>query len=327
MIINTSKIDAIGNAIIKVYELYRECVLCGHYCKAHRIDGQMGRCGVSENSVFVKVSNHLLHFGEEPMLVGVSGHSVCFGSGTVFFSRCNLGCVYCQNYQISSEGLGSAVSIDTLASYFLSLQSQNANNINLVTPTHVIYEVLLALKIAYENGLNIPLVYNTNGYDNPSLINALDKVVDVYLPDIKYYDSKYSLKYSNAKNYYELAINSINAMKSQVGNDVYSDSQTLKKGMIIRHLVLPNNASQSYDILLELKNNDFLDTTISLMSQYSPQYKAYESEEIARALTPKEYNDVLNFALSLGFTNILSQELESKDNYVPDFYNENPFRY
>jgi len=320
--INVAKIKAIDNAISKVYELYRECVLCGHYCKAHRVDGKMGKCRVSENAGYVKVSHYLLHFGEEPMLVGEPS----FGSGTVFFSRCNLGCVYCQNFQISSEGLGDTVSIDTLASYFLSLQNQNANNINLVTPTHVIYEVLLALKIAYENGLNIPLVYNTNGYDSLELINALDKVVDIYLPDLKYYDSKYSLKYSNAKNYYDTAVNSINAMKSQVGDDVYSDSKVLKKGIIIRHLVLPNNQSQSYDILLELKNNGFLDTTISLMSQYSPKYKARDYCEISSALTEKEYNDVLNFALSLGFNNILSQELESKDNYVPDFYDENPFK-
>ena len=324
--VNRDKIKATEEAINKVYELYSKCVLCGHYCKVNRADGKMGQCGVSENNGHVKVSHHLLHFGEEPMLVGEEGRTPHFGSGTVFFSRCNLGCVYCQNYQISSEGLGDTVSIDKLASYFLSLQNKNANNINLVSPTHVIYDILLALKIAFENGLNIPIVYNTNGYDSLGLINALDNVVDIYLPDIKYYDSKCSLKYSKASNYYEVAIKSINAMKTQVGENVYSDSGILKKGMIIRHLVLPNNASQSYDILLELKNCNFLETPISLMSQYSPKYKALQYSEISDTLTEKEYNDVLNFALSLGFNNILAQELESKDNYLPDFDDDNPFK-
>lgn len=314
------KLAFINRAISKIDKLYSNCVLCGHKCNSDRVNGFLGKCAVKENAYKIKVASRTLHFGEEPMLVGDSG------SGTVFFSRCNLHCVYCQNYQISSESMGDDITIEELASYFLNLQKEGANNINLVTPTHVIYQIVLALKIAFENGLDIPIAYNTNGFDSVELIEALDGVIDIYLPDIKYYKNENAKKFSNASNYFENTINSVKLMHAQVQDFIYDDYGILKRGLIIRHLILPNNISGIYDILIELKNNNMCDVILSLMSQYSPQYKAFDYDELLSAITKKEYDDIINYALSLGFENILVQEFESQSNYLPDFNNNNPFK-
>ena len=315
------KLESINKAILKIEKLYSNCVLCGHKCHCDRLNGFMGKCSVKEKPDKIKIASKTLHFGEEPMLVGVSG------SGTVFFSSCNLRCVYCQNYQISSEGLGDDISIEELASYFLDLQKLGANNINLVTPTHVIYQIVLALKIAFENGLDIPIAYNTNGFDSVELIEALDGVIDIYLPDMKYYKNENAKKFSNASNYFSNAINAIKLMHAQVKDFVYDDYGILKRGLIVRHLILPNNISGIYDILIELKNNDMCDVILSLMSQYSPQYQALNYEELSSPITKKEYDEIIDYAASLGFENILAQEFESQSNYLPDFNNnENPFK-
>ncbi|MBW5398185.1 radical SAM protein [Brachyspira pilosicoli] len=315
---NEKHLYYIDSAIEKAKTLYNSCICCGHLCKTDRNNNKVGRCKIFEDTSHIKVASHTLHFGEEPMLVGKSG------SGTVFFSNCNLSCVFCQNHQISSEGIGEIIGLEKLASYFLDLEREGANNINLVSATHVIYPVLKALKIALLNGLNLPIVYNTNGYDTNELLDCLNGIVDIYLPDLKYFNNDKAIKYSKAENYFDVAINAITTMKNQVG-DLIDENDIAKSGIIIRHLVLPNNESDSYDILIELKERGFLNSYISLMSQYSPEFMAKDYENINRKLYVKEYNEVLNFALDLGFENILGQEMESSENYLPDFRKDKPF--
>lgn len=316
---NEKHLYYIDSAIEKAHSLYDSCICCGHLCKTDRNNNKIGRCKIFEDTSHIKVASHTLHFGEEPMLVGNNG------SGTVFFSNCNLSCVFCQNHQISSEGIGEIIDLDKLASYFLDLEREGANNINLVSATHVIYPVLKALKIALLNGLNLPIVYNTNGYDTNELLNCLNGIIDIYLPDLKYFNNEKAIKYSRAENYFDVAINAITTMKNQVGDLIIDENDIAKSGIIIRHLVLPNNESDSYDILIELKERGFLNSYISLMSQYSPEFMAKDYDNINRKLYVKEYNEVLNFALDLGFENILGQEMESSDNYLPDFRKDKPF--
>ena len=316
---NEKHLYYIDSAIEKAKTLYDSCICCGHLCKTDRNNNKIGRCKIFEDTSHIKVASHTLHFGEEPMLVGNNG------SGTVFFSNCNLSCVFCQNHQISSEGIGEIIDLDKLASYFLDLEREGANNINLVSATHVIYPVLKALKIALLNGLNLPIVYNTNGYDTNELLDCLNGIIDIYLPDLKYFNNEKAIKYSRAENYFDVAINAITTMKNQVGDLIIDENDIAKSGIIIRHLVLPNNESDSYDILIELKERGFLNSYISLMSQYSPEFMAKDYDNINRKLYVKEYNEVLNFALDLGFENILGQEMESSENYLPDFRKDKPF--
>lgn len=316
---NEKHLHYIDSAIEKAHSLYDSCVCCGHLCKTDRNNNKIGRCKIFEDTSHIKVASHTLHFGEEPMLVGNNG------SGTVFFSNCNLSCVFCQNHQISSEGIGEIIDLDKLASYFLDLEREGANNINLVSATHVIYPVLKALKIALLNGLNLPIVYNTNGYDTNELLDCLNGIIDIYLPDLKYFNNEKAIKYSRAENYFDVAINAITIMKNQVGDLIIDENDIAKSGIIIRHLVLPNNESDSYDILIELKERGFLNSYISLMSQYSPEFMAKDYDNINRKLYVKEYNEVLNFALDLGFENILGQEMKSSENYLPDFRKDKPF--
>ena len=241
---NEKHLYYIDSAIEKAKRLYDSCICCGHLCKTDRNNNKIGRCKIFEDTSHIKVASHTLHFGEEPMLVGNNG------SGTVFFSNCNLSCVFCQNHQISSEGIGEIIDLDKLASYFLDLEREGANNINLVSATHVIYPVLKALKIALLNGLNLPIVYNTNGYDTNELLDCLNGIIDIYLPDLKYFNNEKAIKYSRAENYFDVAINAITIMKNQVGDLIVDENDIAKSGIIIRHLVLPNNESDSYDILI-----------------------------------------------------------------------------
>ena len=317
---NKKHLENIDKAIEKAKELYNSCICCGHICKVNRNEKKIGRCRIFEDTEHIKTASHTLHFGEEPMLVGEGG------SGTVFFSICNLNCVFCQNHQISNDGVGEVIDINTLAEYFLDLEKQGAENINFVSATHVIYPVLKGLKIALEKGLNLPIVYNTNGYDTKELLDCLDGIVDIYLPDLKYVFDDKAVKYSKAENYFNTAINAIEIMKEQVGDLIVNEKGTAERGIIIRHLILPNNESDSYDILIELKERGFLNTTISLMSQYNPKFKAENFENINRKLYKKEYDELVDYALDLGFENLLVQEMESSENYLPDFTKEKPFQ-
>lgn len=317
---NKKHLQIIDRAIEKAKLLYDNCICCGHICNIDRNKNKIGRCKIFEDTNHIKVASHTLHFGEEPMLVGDNG------SGTVFFSSCNLSCVFCQNHQISSDGVGEVIDIETLAEYFLDLERQGALNINLVSATHVIYPVLRGLKIALEKGLNLPIVYNTNGYDTKELLDCLDGIIDIYLPDLKYVFDDKAFKYSRAENYFNIAMNAIEIMKSQVGDLIVNNEGIAQSGIIIRHLILPNNESDSYDVLIELKDRGFLNTTISLMSQYNPKFKALNFDNINRKITKKEYDDLVDYALDLGFENLLVQEMESSETYLPDFTREKPFQ-
>ncbi len=313
------KLSAIDRAIQKIEKLYSLCCLCGQRCMVDRQNGRMGVCKVEPTVDMVKIASTTLHFGEEPMLVGDSG------SGTVFFSNCNLSCVYCQNYQISHEGLGENILLQTLAERFLDLQNNGAININFVSATHVLLQALKAFRIATEQGLTLPLVYNTNNYDSIEVIDALEGVVDIYLPDIKYMDNSHSKKYSNAKNYFNIAIENLKLMYDQVGQVVCDENKNAYKGLIIRHLVLPNNISGSYDILIALSECGVYNATLSIMSQYSPKFEASNYSELNTTISKNEYDGIVDYASSLGFENILAQEFESQDNYLPDFNKQSPF--
>ncbi len=313
------KLYNIDKAIKKIENLYSPCKLCEQKCMVQRMQGKMGICKVEPDIDSVKVASTTLHFGEEPMLVGSSG------SGTVFFSGCNLSCVYCQNYQISHERMGETISLQTLAKRFLDLQSEGAININFVSATHILPQALKALKLAIEQGLTLPLVYNTNGYDSLETIEALEGIVDIYLPDIKYMDNNYSKKYSNAKNYFDIAIENIKTMYRQVGQVKLDTNGNAYSGLIIRHLVLPNNISSSYDILIALSEVGLHCATLSIMSQYSPKFEAKNYSELNCSISQKEYQDIVDYASSLGFENILAQEIESQENYLPNFNKDKPF--
>ena len=232
---NKKHLENIDKAIEKAKLLYDNCVCCGHLCKVNRNENKIGRCKIFEDNNHIKVASHNLHFGEEPMLVGKSG------SGTIFFSNCNLKCVFCQNYQISHNEIGEIIDIETLALYFLELEEKGANNINLVSASHVIYPILKALKIALNKGFNLPIVYNTNGYDTKELLDCLDGIVDIYLPDLKYLFDDKAIKYSRAENYFNVSIKAIEIMKNQVGDLIVEKNKIAKSGIIIRHLILPNN--------------------------------------------------------------------------------------
>ncbi len=255
-----------------------------------------------------------IHNFEEPCISGENG------SGTVFFSNCNLKCVFCQNYKISQEGLGRKITIEELADVFIDEQNKNAENINLVTPTMYVYHIIEAIKIARNKGLKIPIVYNSNGYENVETIKELNGYIDVYLPDLKYFDDDLAFKYSGIKNYFENATASIQEMYKQVGSPVLDENGMIKKGLIIRHLVLPSNIQNSKNVLKWINDNMDKNVFVSVMAQYFPTHKAKEFPEINRKLTMDEYKEIENYLYSLDLDNGYIQELgEHEEEYVPDF--------
>lgn len=255
-----------------------------------------------------------LHNFEEPCISGKEG------SGTVFFSNCNLNCIYCQNYKISQEEKGYEISIEELADIFLKQQRSGANNINLVTPTMYAYQIIEAIKIAKTKGLNIPIIYNTNGYENVETIKDLAGYIDVYLPDLKYYSNEIAIKYSKAPNYFNIATKAILEMINQVGSPEFDEKGIIKKGVIIRHLVLPGHIQNSKNILKWLKNNVDKEIYISVMAQYFPTYKAKEDKYLNRKLTNREYTEIENYLYMLNIENGYMQDLgKHEEEYVPDF--------
>jgi len=291
--------------------MLENCMLCPHKCGINRIDGKKGRCKCDDK---LKIALASLHMFEEPCISGENG------SGTVFFSNCNLNCIYCQNYEISNLGKGKEITIEHLAEIFLKQQEKGAHNINLVTPTMYVLQIIEALKIAKSKGLNIPVVYNSNGYENVETIKLLNGYIDVYLPDLKYYSNELSKKYSNVDNYFETATKAIKEMYNQVGIAKFDANGLIKKGVIIRHLVLPNHMQNTKNILKWIKENMPADIYVSVMAQYFPTYKAKEDNLINRKLNKKEYNEVLNYLYSLDLENGYIQELgEHEEEYVPDF--------
>ena len=288
-----------------------KCEICPHNCKVNRLEGKIGRCKATDK---VKIALASVHNFEEPCISGTNG------SGTVFFSNCNLKCVFCQNYKISQQGLGREISIEELADIFIEQQNKKVENINLVTPTMYIYHIIEAIKIARKKGLNIPIVYNTNGYENVETIKKLNGYIDIYLPDLKYYDNDLAFKYSGVKNYLENATEAIKEMYNQVGTPVLDENGIMKKGVIIRHLVLPNNLQNSKDVLKWINDNIDNKVFVSVMAQYFPTHRAKDFPELNRKLTKEEYEEIENFLYSLNLDNGYIQELgEHEEEYVPDF--------
>lgn len=292
-------------------EELEECKLCPIQCKINRNKGELGRCKAGNK---IQLGLYSLHFDEEPCISGKTG------SGTVFFSNCNLKCKFCQNYKISCEGKGEEITIERLAEIFLEEQENGANNINLVTAAPYVLHIIEAIKLAKKQGLRIPILYNTSGYETIETLKKLEGYIDIYLPDFKYYDNNLALRLSGVKDYREVAKKAIIEMYRQVGENEYDENGLLKKGMIIRHLVLPNNIQNSKDVLKWIKENMPENITISLMAQYFPTYKACEDREINRKLTRKEYEEIENYLYDLGIENGYMQDLEEdEEKYVPKF--------
>ena len=286
-----------------------ECNVCPHKCKVNRLEGKSGRCKCNDKIKIALVSTHMY---EEPCISGING------SGTIFFSNCNLSCKFCQNYEISQLGKGYEITIEELASGMVKQQEARVHNINLVTPTMYAYQIIEAIKIARKNGLNIPIIYNSNGYENVETIKALKGYIDVYLPDLKYYSNEIAVKYSKAPNYFEIASKAILEMISQVGKPIFDEDGMIKKGVMIRHLVLPNHIQNSKNVLKWIKENIPEEIYIDVMAQYFPTYKAKEDELINRKLTKREYKEIENYFYLLDLKNGYIQELgEHEEEYVP----------
>ena len=286
-----------------------KCEICPRKCKVNRNNNQIGWCKSTDR---VKIGLYSTHDFEEPCISGDKG------SGTVFFSNCTMNCIFCQNYEISQLGKGKEISIEELSNIFIMQQEKGVHNINLVTPTSYVYQIIEAIKIAKAKGLNIPIVYNTNGYENIETIKALNGYVDVYLPDLKYAEEKLAIEYSGAKNYFEVATNAIKEMIKQVGNIKLNEDGIIQKGIIIRHLVLPNHIENSKKVLLWIKQNLPNDIYVSIMAQYFPTYKAKENQKLNRKLTKKEWEQIEKYVEEIDIENGFIQELgDHEEEYVP----------
>ena len=292
-------------------EELKSCNICPHKCGVNRLNGIKGRCKCDNK---IKIALASVHNYEEPCISGKNG------SGTVFFSNCNLNCIYCQNYEISQLGKGKEITIEHLAQIFIKQQEKNVNNINLVTPTMYVPQIIEAIKIARKKGFNIPIIYNSNGYENVETIKKLNGYIDIYLPDLKYYSNEIAKKYSKIDNYFETAISAIKEMQKQVGNPIFNEKGIIQKGVIIRHLILPHHLLNTKNILKYVKENFDENTYISIMAQYFPTYKAKEDKLINRKLTKKEYKEIENYLYLLNLKNGYIQELgEHEEEYVPNF--------
>ena len=290
-----------------------KCDICPHRCKVNREEGQVGRCKSKDTIKIAKVS---IHEFEEPCISGKRG------SGTVFFSNCNMNCVFCQNYEISQEGKGKEITVQELAKIFIEQQEKNVENINLVTPTSYAPQIIEAIKNARGEGLNIPIVYNTNGYENVETIKRLKGYIDIYLPDLKYAEDELAKKYSKVDNYFEIATKAIQEMYKQVGKAQFDERGIMKRGVIIRHLVLPGHILNSKKVLKWIEQNMPSDIYVSIMAQYFPTYKAKEIEGINRRLTKSEYKRIENYLFSLNLRNGYIQELEENADesiFVPNW--------
>ena len=290
-------------------EELKSCNICPHKCGVNRSNGIKGRCKCDNK---IKIALASVHNYEEPCISGKNG------SGTVFFSNCNLNCIYCQNYEISQLGKGKEITIEHLAQIFIKQQEKNVNNINLVTPTMYVPQIIEAIKIARKKGFNIPIIYNSNGYENVETIKKLNGYIDIYLPDLKYYSNEIAKKYSKIDNYFEIATEAIQEMIRQVGIPKLNEKGVMQKGVMIRHLVLPSYIENSKKVLKWIKDNLDDKIYVSIMAQYFPTYKAKEYEKINRKLTKEEWKEIENYIEKLEIENGYMQELgEHEEEYVP----------
>ena len=292
-------------------QLLSSCSLCPRNCQVDRNNSHTGFCGQTNE---IRASRAALHMWEEPCISGESG------SGTVFFSGCSLKCIYCQNRDIALGQTGKIISTSRLAEIFLELQEKGALNINLVTPSHFIPQIVTALQEAKANGLHLPIVYNTSGYDTIQSLRLLDGLVDIYLPDCKYYSAELSAKYSAAPDYFTVAKDALAEMFRQVGAPVFDDAGILQKGMVVRHLILPGSTEDSKKVIQYLFETYGHSIYISIMNQYTPVRTFADFPELNRTLTDEEYDQVVDFAIELGVENGFIQEGETcLESFIPPF--------
>lgn len=284
------KTGELSQRIERAYLKLKSCNICPRECKVDRTNDKKGKCLTGKNAV---VSSYNPHFGEEPPLVGR------YGSGTIFFTHCNLNCIYCQNYDISQYGMGYEVSDNELADMMLSLQRKGCHNINFVSPTHVVPQILKALFIAIQNGLKVPLVYNTGGYDSIETLKILDGVFDIYMPDMKYSDPEIGKELSGVKDYPRINQECLKEMYSQVGDLVIEDG-IAQRGLLIRHLVLPENLAGTEKICEFISKEISKESYVNIMSQYHPCYKAFDHSILRKSLRTSEFIDALSIARSSG---------------------------
>lgn len=290
--------------------LVDECKLCPRNCEVNRTDGQLGYCNAPGEMIIARYS---LHKWEEPCISGD------YGSGTIFFSYCNLRCIFCQNYEISNLHKGRSVRVEEFCDICLELQDKGASNINLVTGCMYVPLIVKGIKMAKKRGLYIPIVYNTSGYENVSTIKMLDGIVDIYLPDFKYYDDELGLRYSGVDNYFLCASSAIDEMYKQVGEVKFDDEGMIQRGVIVRHLMLPGSVLDSKRIIKYLYDKYGDHIFISIMNQYTP-LRRLRYDCLNRKVTNKEYNEVIDYAYDLGIRNAFVQEDGTVDeSFVPDF--------
>lgn len=293
-----------------MFEMLNNCILCPKKCNVNRNKGKLGFCKSGNK---IKIAKAYLHKWEEPCITGING------SGTIFFSGCNLRCLYCQNYYISELNNGVEIDIKRFADICLELQKNGASNINLVTPTHYIPLIIEGLKIAKEKGLNIPIVYNSSGYERVETIKLLAGIVDIYLPDFKYYDDLYAEKYSQCHNYFKYASEAIDEMIRQKPKCIFDKDGRMLEGVIIRHLILPDREGDSKKILKYLYDKYQNKVFYSIMNQYTPVRKC-KYEELNKQIDSKTYDEIINYAWNLGIRNAFIQEEGTVDeSFIPNF--------
>ena len=295
----------------QIKALMSNCTLCPRNCGVNRTAGEFGYCGMPAEIVAARAA---LHMWEEPCLVGEAG------SGTVFFTGCNMKCVFCQNHNIALGHTGKPITITRLAEIFLELQQKGATNINLVTPTHYIPQLRLALQYAKEQGLVLPIVYNCGGYEKPASLRMLEGLVDIYLPDFKYYSSELSARYSFAPDYFERSCESLAEMYRQTGPCIFNEQGILLRGVIVRHLLLPGQTKDSKKVLHYLHDTYGNNIWISIMNQYTPLPHVANIPELNRKVSEEEYERLVDYAIRLGIENAFIQEGETaQESFIPPF--------
>ena len=297
-------IEAFNTGLLKqrvdqTYKILKSCILCPRKCKVDRLSGETGICKTAENAY---VSSYSPHFGEEAPLVGRNG------SGTIFFTHCNLLCIFCQNYDISHQGIGEAVSNEQLADIMLHLQKTGCHNINFVTPSHVVPQILAALEIAVEAGLSVPLVYNSSGYDSTHTLELLEGVIDIYMPDFKFWDPDVAQKTCDAEDYPEIARRAVVEMHRQVGDLVTDESGIARRGLLLRHLVLPHDLAGTRQIMKFIAGHVSTHTYVNIMPQYRPCGRASEIKALSRHLSQKDFQTALQAAIDEGIERLDSRK-------------------
>lgn len=306
----------------EAYNNLISCTSCPRDCNVNRINGDYGICTSGHLPI---VSSYTPHFGEEPVLSGTNG------AGNIFFGNCNLKCIYCQNFEISQNPLlekRNEVTHERLAEIMIELQNKGCHNIGLVSPTHFSATILKSIYLAAQKGLNLPIIYNTNGYDSVDMLKLYDGVVDIYLPDFKYGNSEYAKKYSLVENYFEKTKEAIKEMYRQVGDELIYDGDVVVRGLIIRHLILPNDLSDTENVFKFIAEELSPKIHVSLMSQYYPTNKAYKDILINRTIRNSEYEKAIRLLEKYGLHNGWIQEMDSSENYLPNFNEDrtNPFK-